>query len=240
MISRISSLFGKSLLIAVGLATEANAWAQFDDLEVTLAPGARAFCHVMRFPQGWAFARFDKEVGQRLFFGSPGSDYEFRVEGVLSTKFLVEGFTGFVGTNYYTSNRYKVDLSDAMAPVLVVDRKAWDAAAVVPLARKSAFPSGTTFPNEMRLEFHVGAGEVANVGVFKGMVSDAMPFAVNAFRQTGELIGLNSDQKKRSRSVLALEHVENFGSPFRVWAIIESKCHLVWAIAIATHAIRFR
>jgi hypothetical protein len=145
---------GLSISISVVLISGTNAWAQFDDLEVTLTPAARAFCHVIRFPQGWSFPRFDKEVGQRLFFGSPNSDYEFRVEGVLSTKFLIRGFTEFVGRNYYTNNQYEVDLSDKTAPVLAVGRKAWESAAVVPPTRKSAFPPIGTVPNEKRLEFH--------------------------------------------------------------------------------------
>jgi hypothetical protein len=147
-------LLGVSLWIAVGLATEMNAWAQFDDLEVTLSPAAREHCHVIRLPQAWAIQHFDDRAGQHLFFGSPGSDYEFRVEGVLSTKFLVAGFTEFVGSNYYTNNRFKIDLSNPSAPVLAAHRKAWAAAAVVPLTRKSAFPPIGTVPNEKRLEFH--------------------------------------------------------------------------------------
>jgi hypothetical protein len=144
---------GLPITIAAVLIASTNAWAQFDDLEVTLTPASRGYCHVIRFPQGWVFARFDKEVGQRLFFGSPSSDYEFRVEGVLSTKFLVRGFTENVGRNYYTNNQYEIDLSDTIAPMLEVGRKAWEAAAVVPLTRKSAFPP-IGVPNEMRLKFH--------------------------------------------------------------------------------------
>ena len=50
----------------------------------------------------------------------------------------MRGFTEFVGTNYYTNNQYQIDLSDATAPALAASRKAWDAAAVVPLSRKSS------------------------------------------------------------------------------------------------------
>jgi hypothetical protein len=146
--------FGISLLIVVGLAAEGNAWAQFDDFEATLPTAARAFCHVIRFPQGWVFPRFDKEVGQRLFFGSPSSEYEFRVEGVLSTKFLVRGFTEFVARKYYTSNQYEIDLSDATAPVLAAGPKAWDASAVVPLARNSGILPGGEPVEGKPFEFH--------------------------------------------------------------------------------------
>jgi hypothetical protein len=147
-------IFGVSLLLAVGLASEITVLAQFDDFNASLTPAARAYCHEARFPQGWSTQHFDDRAPQHLFFGSTHSDYEFRVEGVLSTKFLVGGYTEFVGTNYYTNNRYQVDLADARAPVVTIGRKAWDAAAVVPLVRKSAFPPIGTVPNDRRLDFH--------------------------------------------------------------------------------------
>jgi hypothetical protein len=147
-------LLGISALLSVSLVAEMNAWAQFDDLKVSLTPGARQYCHVIRFPQPWAIQHFDDHAGQRLFFGLPGSDYEFRVEGVLSTKFLVAGFTEFVGRNYYTNNRFKVDLSDPAASVPAVNRKVWENAAVVPLNRKSVFLPGATVTKEKRLEFN--------------------------------------------------------------------------------------
>jgi hypothetical protein len=136
------------------VAFEIAAWAQFDDFEVSLTPLARTYCHEVRFPQGWSTQHFDDRAPQHLFFGSTHSDYEFRDEGVLSTKFLITAFTEFVGTKYYASNRYQVNLSDATAPVISVEHKAWDSAAVVPLIRKSAFPAGTTVSNEKRLQFH--------------------------------------------------------------------------------------
>jgi hypothetical protein len=141
-------------MVALGINSEMAAWAQFDDLEVSLTSAARSYCHVVRFPYGWSTQHFDAKAPQHLFFGSPESDYEFRVSGVLSTKFLVTAFTEFVGTNYYTNNRYEVDLADATAPVTAAGSNAWDAAAVVPIHRNSAFPPGTTIPSEKRLQFH--------------------------------------------------------------------------------------
>jgi hypothetical protein len=147
-------IFGTALLLAAGVVSEVPAWAQFDDFEVSLTPASRAYCHEVRFPQGWSTQHFDDRAPQHLFFGSTHSDYEFRVEGVLSTKFLVAGYSEFVGTNYYTNNRYDLDLADATVPVTAVGRKTWDAAAVVPLIRKSAFPPIGTVPNDKRLDFH--------------------------------------------------------------------------------------
>ncbi len=131
-----------------------TALAQWDDLEVTLSPAAREYCHLVRFPQGWAFPRYDKQAGQQLSFGLYPSDYEFRVDGILGTKFLVAGFTENVGTNYYTANRYEIDLSDPTASIGPASRKRWDGATVVPLARKSAFGPGQTVPNDAKLKFH--------------------------------------------------------------------------------------
>ncbi len=131
-----------------------TARAQWDDLEVTLSPAAREYCHLVRFPQGWVFPRYDKQAGQQLGFALYESDYEFRVEGILSTRFLVAGFTDFVGTKYYTANRYEIDLSDPNAPIRPVNRKRWGDATIVPFARKSAFSPGGTVPNDTTLKFH--------------------------------------------------------------------------------------
>jgi len=109
------------------------------DLEIILAPTVRQYCHVLRFPQGWTIQRFD-EVGQRLSFDSYSGEYEFRVEGLLTTKFLVAGFTGSL-ERYYTLNLYKVDLSDPGPAAIPADRRAWEDATAVPLMRKSGSPA---------------------------------------------------------------------------------------------------
>ena len=147
-------LFVLSALVWLGLASEITLWAQFDDFEVSLTPASRTYCHVLRFPQGWSTQHFDDRAPQRLLFGTERSDYEFRVSGVLGTKFLAGAFTENVGTNYYANNWYEVTLWDATAPANEVDRKAWDAGTVLPIVRKSAFPPIGTVPNQKRLEFH--------------------------------------------------------------------------------------
>jgi hypothetical protein len=146
-------LFGVLLPLAVGLASEMAAWAQFDDFEISLTPAARAYCHVVRFPQGWSTQNFDAKAPQHLFFGSTHSDYEFRVDGALGTKFLMAAFTELVGTIYYANNQYEVDLSYSTAPVTAIGRKTWETAAVVPLIRKSAFPPIGTVQSDKHLEF---------------------------------------------------------------------------------------
>lgn len=67
------------------------------------------------------------------------SDYEFRVEGVLGTRFLAGAFAPEGRHRYDSTNRYRVDLSDSTAPLLRASEDDWKAAAVVPLVRKSIF-----------------------------------------------------------------------------------------------------
>ena len=55
----------------------------------------------------------------------------------------------------------------------------------------------------------------------------------------GELVGLNADQEKRGRGVLALEHVENLRCPLGIGAIVEGERDFVGAVAVTCHAVRF-
>jgi hypothetical protein len=141
------------VLIATGLVSSVQVWAQFDDLDVILTPAARKYCHIIQFPQGWAVLRSDPKTGIRVLFGSNFSDYEFRVEGVLGTALLVSGFTDFFGPRVDTTNRYRVDLSDPTVGVLPARQEVWESGTVVPLTRKSAFPA-TDLPNDKHLDFH--------------------------------------------------------------------------------------
>jgi hypothetical protein len=145
---------GLSIAIIATCLVPANAWAQLGvgRLELKLTPAMQKYCHIVRFPQGWQIQRFS-DIGQPVFFDE-GSDLEFRTEGLLGTQFLVGGFKKMVGHRYDTTNRYKVDLSDPGAPLLPATRAAWDAAAVVPLSRKSTFPRGPSPTPEKRAEFH--------------------------------------------------------------------------------------
>jgi hypothetical protein len=122
------------------------------DLEIVLAPAVQQYCHILRFPRGWTIQRFD-DVGQWLSFDSYGGEYEFRAQGLLSTQFLVAGFVEDM-ERFYTLNRYKVDLSDSAATVAPADRKAWEAAAVVPLTRKSGSPAWPSPPEGKPYVFH--------------------------------------------------------------------------------------
>jgi hypothetical protein len=133
----MNSKFGLSILmVTTCLAGEAPR----DFIEVTLTPVMREYCHIVQFPQGWNVQRVKDDNGMPLTIDYPESDYEFRVEGPLSTWFLVGAFK-HQRHRYDSTDRYRVNLSDPTAPILPANKDDWNGAAVVPLARKSIFPS---------------------------------------------------------------------------------------------------
>jgi hypothetical protein len=147
-------LASRPIPTALLLCAAASAWAQVDDLEVSLTPGAEEYCHVIQFPQVWVMPRSDEKTGQRLFFGSILGDLEFRVEGLQGSQFLVAGFTELLPPRHYTTNRFTVNLSDATSPIRDASREAWDAATVVPITRKSRFIPGNQPPEDKPLAFN--------------------------------------------------------------------------------------
>ena len=138
----------------LALVAPATASAEFrnERIDVTLTAASKQYCHIVQFPQGWKPRKFTED-GEILSFDS-GSDYEFRTAGDLSTQFLVAGFTELVGTNYYTHNRYKVDLSNPRAPVVSAGAQTWKSAAVLPFGRKSIFRTGGPPGSSEDAEFH--------------------------------------------------------------------------------------
>ncbi len=140
--------------IILALLAPAIASAEFrnERIDVTLTAASKQYCHIVQFPQGWKPRKFTED-GEILFF-DPGSDYEFRTAGDLSTQVLVAGFTEFVGTNYYTNNRYKVDLSDPNVRVVAVGPQTWKSAAVLPFGRKNIFRTGRPPGSSEDAEFH--------------------------------------------------------------------------------------
>lgn len=137
-------------LLALFLPERAPAQRWADSLEVTMSPAMREYCHIIRFPQGWAVQKYDKN-GQFLAF--PGTRISSSAPGVLSTEFLVKAFE-LLGEHCYSSNVYKVDLSDFRAVPFPSSRKPWEDTATVPLTRKSIFPPAPMDPLKQPAEFH--------------------------------------------------------------------------------------
>jgi hypothetical protein len=133
------------------LLAGAALWAQTDELVVTLTPAVRQYCHVVRFPNGWSIDPLPG-LSKRQSFGSD-ADYEFRVQGILGTEFLVAGYNDLLGPRQYTLNQYHVDFSKPTMSAEPVNRRAWEAATTVPFVQRSIFPTGEVVPNETRAEF---------------------------------------------------------------------------------------
>lgn len=141
-----------TLILAMAFACSLAKAGTGEILNVTLTPALRQYCHVVRFPQGWKIQAFDN-IGEPLTIGLTVSDYEFRIEGLLSTWFLVGAFTpGVTDHHYDATNHYRVNLSDPTAPVLPASVEDWKAAAIVPLARK--FQAFGTLRNDQQIVFN--------------------------------------------------------------------------------------
>lgn len=128
-----------------------------DHLDVKIASTMRERCHIVRFPQGW---KIPVELGKspnepgKIFTYEYYDEYEFRVPGLLQTKFLVGGLTRLTELRY-TANKYEVDLSNAKAPVLPASDEAWQSATPVSTKQKSAFVlSSLLRPGNQPIEFH--------------------------------------------------------------------------------------
>jgi hypothetical protein len=109
-----------------------------DTLEVQWNADVREYCHLLRFPQGWQIPKFVPKVDGTLeVYGSitlAGADYEFRIPGVLSTRFLVRAVDDY--PKHYTTNIYEVDLADPHVIPYPAREAAWNSATVVPLRYK--------------------------------------------------------------------------------------------------------
>ena len=95
----------------------------------------REYCHVLGFSTGWQMPKFIPKKDGSLEVVPKfrlGDDYEFRVSGLLSTKFLVRGVEDLVSKRF-TTNIYEVDLSDPKAVARPASEEEWTSATVIPL-----------------------------------------------------------------------------------------------------------
>jgi hypothetical protein len=126
--SRVVFLLVLASLVApgVGLAR--------DPVEVNYNALTREFCHVVRFPLGWQMFP-DEKYGLQppSKYSFDNGDYEFRVPGLLGTRFLVRGFVPDLSKRDYTMNLYAVDLSDPRAVAQPASEEEWNSATVLQL-----------------------------------------------------------------------------------------------------------
>jgi hypothetical protein len=131
-----------------------------DVVQMQFNPSVREYCHIVRFPSGWQMPKVVLEKNGRpilpyfpLRFGF--ADYfEFRVSGLLNTRFLVRGVE-LVVDKYYTSNLYEVDLSDPQGVAQPAREEEWNSATDIPMIRL-AFEHEIKLPTRYPkyIEFH--------------------------------------------------------------------------------------
>jgi hypothetical protein len=94
-------------------------------------------CHIIQFPQRWAAPLTDEGHIQPLGYTD---NFEFRIVGELSSRFLVALVVRPAGgnrlTSTYTLNKYLIDLSDPRVPVREATDAMWNEGAIVPQAKK--------------------------------------------------------------------------------------------------------
>ncbi len=103
-------------------------------MEVKWDATTREYCHVLQFSMGWQMPPFvlldsGKEYPIPKF--SLYDDYEFRVPGVLGTRFFARGVDKQVKKSY-TINIYEADLSDPQP----ASEDAWNSATPLSLVRR--------------------------------------------------------------------------------------------------------
>jgi hypothetical protein len=128
-LGRLISFLACAALIAPGIIVAG------DVVKVDFNAAVREYCHVLRFPSGWQMPRFirPKDGGIEVFLWDFAmGDYEFRVSGLLGTRFLIRGVERKFEKKYYTTNLYEVDFSDPTAVVQPAgEEEEWNSATVI-------------------------------------------------------------------------------------------------------------
>jgi hypothetical protein len=154
---------------------------------VKLKPAMKEYCHMVRFPQGWTISRFSPDGNFPLSI-THSSDYEFRVRGLLGTAFLVAGVTRYSPElQWYTTNKYLVDLSDPKFIPHAIDNEAWSAATTVPMSRKD-IARGAPRPSGPTIEFqgHLFAKSGMHWSIYPSRLSpDGTILVLQSWRNNG-------------------------------------------------------
>ena len=124
-------------LLSMFPAVAASCWAA-EGVDVKITPAIQEYCHIVRFPQGWSITPYVRNHDV-LNTVTPveytyWSDYEFRVPGVLGTRFLVRGVDKSLGNRHdnYTKNAYEFDLSDPKSIPRPASEDEWQSGTIVP------------------------------------------------------------------------------------------------------------
>jgi len=108
-------------------------------VDANVTPAMREYCHIIRFPLGWIVPPPLVTANQPPNVYGYDSEYEFRVPGLLETKFLIRGLILPYGQS--TVNSYEVDLSDPKAVPVSATEAAWQSGTPVPTTRKISRPA---------------------------------------------------------------------------------------------------
>src|ERR1700722_14151575 len=81
-----------------------------------------------------------------------------------------------------------------------------------------------------RLE--VDGRNIAHVGMRERVIPDGVAFFINALDQPRKLIGLNANQKKRSRRVLTFQDVQNLRGPIWIGTVVEGQDDFIGGVAV--------
>ena len=142
---------GLGLILSIGLLSSCGGQQRNGAIGVDLSIAGKEYCREIVFPQGWHYPLRDNNG---LDYPHPFKEYEFR-EGDAPGEFLVAGSFEDRYSPMYTTTKYRLNLSRTQPTVTSIDIVTWESALekVVPLYRKSVFPTATTVPEERQAEF---------------------------------------------------------------------------------------
>ncbi len=166
---------GKLLSLSLMALVTPRSGLSRDLVQVKWNSDVREYCHVVRFPQGWkqpssVRTKYGNEVVPPRFELAV-SDYEFRIPGILGTRFLVRSVEDYSFEKFYTLNLYAVYLFDPTSVPQSADDKEWESATVVSLRYKG--PADVITKYVQSLDLHVALGGNHSAG-----------FTISSYRST--------------------------------------------------------
>jgi hypothetical protein len=128
----------RAALAVLSLGAMVASWADAA-VDVQVTPAIRQYCHIIRFPQGWTIRPYIRhnDVLRTVtpIAYSYWSDYEFRLLGLIGTRFLVRGIDPLY--KIYTNNAYELDLSETNSLPRPATEQEWQDGTKIPDSRPS-------------------------------------------------------------------------------------------------------